>query len=99
MYFDLACVSYTKLFSLTPKLLKLWYIYGYPCQLNRKCQHDMVCGDVVSTLRLSPNSIFANFREKKCPCSHNNKTALIKQIYLFDTANSNDKYLKFQFKI
>ena len=27
----------------------------------------------------------AKFREK-CPCSHNNTTALIKQIFLFDTA-------------
>ena len=27
-----------------------------------------------------------SFEEKKCPCSHNNDTASIKQISLFDTA-------------
>ena len=27
-----------------------------------------------------------NLKKKKCPCSHNNKTALITQISLFDTA-------------
>ena len=28
----------------------------------------------------------AKFRGEKCPCSHNNYTALIKHISLFDTA-------------
>ena len=27
-----------------------------------------------------------NLEEKKCPCMHNNNTAVIKQISLFDTA-------------
>ena len=31
--------------------------------------------------------------------SHNNNIVLIKQIFLFDTASSYDKYLKFQFKL
>ena len=35
---------------------------------------------------------------EKCPCSHNNNTALIKQISLCDTALVMDKDLKFQFK-
>ena len=35
----------------------------------------------------------------KCPFYHKNNTALIKQISLFDTAYSHDKYLKFQFKL
>ena len=50
--------------------------------------------------QVNPNSIWewggqitpcnAKFR-KKCPCSHNNSTALITQISLFDTASSHDK--------
>ena len=31
-------------------------------------------------------TIFAKFWRKKCSCSHNNKTALIKQTSLFDSA-------------
>ena len=37
--------------------------------------------------------------QRKCPSSHNDNTASIKQISMFDTANSHDNYLKFQFKI
>ena len=59
--------------------------------------------DVWDPEQVNPNSIGggqntpcdATFSEK-CPCSHDNKTALIKQISLFD---NHDKYLKFQFKI
>ena len=36
---------------------------------------------------------------KKFPCLHNNNTALMKQISLFDTANSHDNYLNFQLNI
>ena len=40
---------------------------------------------VLHLLKLTPCD--AKFkRRKKCPCSHNDKTALIKQISLFDTA-------------
>ena len=40
----------------------------------------------------------AKFSEKFL-CLHNNSTALIKQISLFDITKSHDKYLKFQLKI
>ena len=33
---------------------------------------------------INPNSIGGG--EEKCPCSHNDKTTLMKQIYLFDAA-------------
>ena len=36
---------------------------------------------------------------EQCLCSHHNNTALIKQMFLFDTALRHDKCLKFQFNI
>ena len=35
---------------------------------------------------------------KKCLCSHYNNTTLIQPISLFDTVNSQNKYIKFQFQ-
>ena len=60
-------------------------IFGEKFNLNFKLQHLPI-----------PNSIVpcdAKFY-KKCPCSHNNNTALVKQIFLFDTALVIKKTLK-----
>ena len=88
----------TLLFHVSPASVYVYGLFSFP--LNVALMQHTFLTLIVLGGGGSIGICDAKFRRKKCPCLHNNNTALKKNKYpCLIPCLSPDKYLKFQFKI